>query len=64
VAWRGCRSEPKTDQFPFANLPHGDSAQTQITFTLATAVAVVVVVFITGFLLGMLLCHWMMRRRN
>jgi hypothetical protein len=56
--------EPKTNQFLFANLLHSSGAQTQITFTLATAVAIVVVVFITGFLLGMLLCHWMMRRRH
>jgi hypothetical protein len=43
---------------------HGTGAETQITLTLATAVAIVVVAFVTGLLLGVLWCHWMTRRRR
>ena len=37
---------------------------TQITLTLGVAAAIVLVVFIAGLLLGMLWCHWMMRRHH
>jgi hypothetical protein len=48
-----------------ANLvQRGTGAETQVSFTLATAVAIVAVAFITGFLLGMVWCHWMTRRRR
>jgi hypothetical protein len=57
--------EPKTSQFLMGNLvQHGAGAETQVSLTLATAVAIVAVAFITGFLLGMVWCHWMTRRRR
>jgi hypothetical protein len=50
--------EPKTGLFQVVGV------HTQITLTLEIAVAIALVIFVTGLLLGMLWCHWMMRRRR
>jgi hypothetical protein len=52
----GVAMEPKPNLFLLSG------SHTQITLTLGIAVAIALVVFVTGFMLGMLLCHWMRRR--
>jgi hypothetical protein len=56
--------EPKPNLFQVATLLPGTGGHMQISFTLGTAVAMAIVIFVTGFLLGMLGCHWMTRRRR
>ena len=56
--------EPKPNLFQIATLLPGAGEQMQVSFTLGTAVAIALVIFVTGFLLGVLWCHWMVRRRR
>ena len=53
---RGRGPEPRPNPFLVASLLHGVGAQTQISFTLDTVVAVALVIFFTGFMLGVLGC--------
>ena len=53
---RGRGPEPRPNPFLVASLLHGVGAQTQISFTLGTVVAVALVIFFTGFMLGVLGC--------
>jgi hypothetical protein len=43
--------EPRPNPFLVASLLHDVGAQTQISFTLDTVVAVALVIFLTGFML-------------
>ena len=54
----GVAMEPKPHLFMVVG------GHTQITLTLAIALAIALVLFVAGLLLGMLWCHWMMRRRR
>jgi hypothetical protein len=45
------------------DFPAALGAHTEITFTLDAAVAIALVILFTGFMLGMLVSHWMRRRR-
>jgi hypothetical protein len=56
--------EPKPNLFQVATLLPGVGGHMQVSFTLGTAVAIALVIFVTGFLLGVLACHWMVRRRG
>ena len=55
---RNVAMEPKPNLFMVVG------GHTQITLTLAIAVAIALVIFVAGLLVGMLWCHWMMRRRH
>ncbi len=49
--------------FVIASLLRGVGEQTQVSLTLATAVAILLVTFVSAFLLG-LCCGWMWRKRG
>ena len=56
--------EPKPGLFQVANLLPRIGEHMQVSFTLGTAVAIALVIFVTGFLLGVLGCHWIVRQRS